>query len=420
MRVDLNNVINQINTANQCWESISASLSSPENLQNLGVSVADITRSFSQINGMLQGIKEEDIDGVAWTQHKTQIDAQSQAISNFFNTHAGNSSQILAGTSNICSWLWSLKNSLRVLLPIHQEANTFSDGFLASISEKITTFEYFFSKAEETNSQIHQTQQLASQTAQQIDVQKTAADGALNTIQATLMTIQGVERESGTAKVNAERAATDATSKATAVAKLAEDLTESVNLKNALFKEFKDIRNEIYGLLENANKVGLAKSFQDQRKRLLGFSQLIGIAFFFAIITFAAAEFYLLSPLIVTGKFDPIAFVLRFLLSSPIIWLCWFLVRYYGYAVRMAEDYAFKEAAAMAFAGYRNEVSADSELLKLLQESAIKNFGANPSKLLLKKADASSPIHEAIDKLLEKMKPEDMLSALSKHTEQTK
>jgi hypothetical protein len=86
----------------------------------------------------------------------------------------------------------------------------------------------------------------------------------------------------------------------------------------------------------------------------------------------------------------------------------------------MAEDYAFKEAAAMAFAGYRNEVSADSELLKLLQESAIKNFGANPSKLLLKKADASSPIHEAIDKLLEKMKPEDMLSALSKHTEQTK
>ena len=67
----------------------------------------------------------------------------------------------------------------------------------------------------------------------------------------------------------------------------------------------------------------------------------------------------------------------------------------------------------MAFAGYRNEMGADAELLKLLQESAIRNFGANPAKMLLKRADAASPIHEMLEKVLEKVKPEEVITALA-------
>ena len=71
----------------------------------------------------------------------------------------------------------------------------------------------------------------------------------------------------------------------------------------------------------------------------------------------------------------------------------------------------------MAFTGYRNEVAADPELLKLLQESAIKNFGANPARFLLKKPDASSPLHEVFDKALDKVKPEALTEFISNLTE---
>ena len=268
MRVDLNNVITQIETASQRWEQIAPSLSPPENLQNLGVSVADIDRSFSEVIGMLQAMKEADLDGVAWTQHKGVVDANSQGLLNFFSAHGGNPAQVIANTPSICAWLWALRNSLRILHPIHTEAGTFSDEFQRAISEKIATLENWFARAEELKSSIQQTQQSASRILQQIDAQKTAAEGTSKTLQVTLTTIQGFEREAGTAKVNAESAAADATSKATAVSKLAEDLTASVSLKEALFKEFGDRREEIAGLLENANKVGLAKSFQDKRKEL--------------------------------------------------------------------------------------------------------------------------------------------------------
>ena len=67
----------------------------------------------------------------------------------------------------------------------------------------------------------------------------------------------------------------------------------------------------------------------------------------------------------------------------------------------------------MAFAGYRNEMGADSDMLKLLQESAIRNFGANPTKMLFKRADAASPLHEMLEKILEKVKPVEIIEALA-------
>jgi hypothetical protein len=42
----------------------------------------------------------------------------------------------------------------------------------------------------------------------------------------------------------------------------------------------------------------------------------------------------------------------------------------------------------------------DEEMLKLLRETAIKNFGASPTRML-SKSDPSSPVHELVDKALE-------------------
>jgi hypothetical protein len=42
----------------------------------------------------------------------------------------------------------------------------------------------------------------------------------------------------------------------------------------------------------------------------------------------------------------------------------------------------------------------DSEMLKLLRESAIKNFSSSPTRML-SKSEPSSPLHELVDKALE-------------------
>jgi hypothetical protein len=211
MRVDLNNVITQIETANQRWEQISPSLSPPENLQNLGVSVADISRSLSETVGMLQAMKEVDLDGVMWSQYKGSIEANSVALYNFFNAHGNNPAQIVANTNTICAWLLGLRSSLRLLLPVHPESGKLSEDFQRELTGRIAAFENWFARAEELKNAIQQTEASASEILQQIKVQNTSASDISQTIQSALTSIQGFEREAGTAKVNAESAATDAT-----------------------------------------------------------------------------------------------------------------------------------------------------------------------------------------------------------------
>lgn len=416
MQIDMSTATAQVEMASKSWESIAPSLSPSENLQNRGVSVADISRSFSEVVGMLHALKDVDLDGVMWSQHKGTIDANSQGLFNFLNAHGTNPSQIVANINSICAWLWGLKSSLRLLLPVHPESGTLSDDFQRKLTERIAAFENWFKQAEELKNSIQKTEASADKILQKIKEQNTSASDISQTIQGVLTSIQGAEREAGTAKVNAEGAAADATSKAKTVSELAENLAASVSRKDALFKEFEDRREEIAGLLENANKVGLAKSFQDKRIELTTTWRLWAIGFVVGIIALSLIGWLGLLPLIRDNRTDPVALATRFLLGSPVIWFTWFAARQYGHVLRICEDYAFKEAAAMAFAGYRNEVTNDPELLKLLQESAIKNFGANPSKLLMKKPDASSPLHEAVDKALEKMKPEELITAVSKLT----
>ena len=58
-------------------------------------------------------------------------------------------------------------------------------------------------------------------------------------------------------------------------------------------------------------------------------------------------------------------------------------------------------------------MSGDQDMLKLLQESAIRNFGANPADMLLKRADAASPLHDALERALEKLEPKQVVDSLT-------
>ncbi|OYQ18563.1 hypothetical protein CHR90_09810 [Elstera cyanobacteriorum] len=86
----------------------------------------------------------------------------------------------------------------------------------------------------------------------------------------------------------------------------------------------------------------------------------------------------------------------------------------------MREDYAFKEATAMAFVGYRNEMSQDADMLKLLQESAIRNFASSPLEAISKKDEVASPIHDLLEKSLSKLEPKQLVDAIITLTKKDK
>jgi hypothetical protein len=281
------------------------------------------------------------------------------------------------------------------------------------MTARISEAQEWIAQAGEIKDVIRQAEIRATDLLNRIEEQQASANESVQAIQALLATIQGHEREAGTAKTNAESAASTATTESSAVAKMAQDLAVSVARKDALFKEFEDRRDEIAGLLENANKVGLARSFHEKRKELESTWRVWAVAFVAGILALVWIGWAELLPLLKAGSPDPVAVAVRFLLASPIVWFSWFAARQYGHVLRISEDYAFKEAAAMAFAGYRNEMDGDPELLRLLQEAAIRNFGANPAKMLLKRGDAASPIHELMEKALEKAKPGEIVEALS-------
>ena len=58
-------------------------------------------------------------------------------------------------------------------------------------------------------------------------------------------------------------------------------------------------------------------------------------------------------------------------------------------------------------------IPSDANMLKLLQESAIRNFGSNPAEMLLKRADAASPLNDVLERALEKMDPKQLIDALA-------
>jgi hypothetical protein len=99
----------------------------------------------------------------------------------------------------------------------------------------------------------------------------------------------------------------------------------------------------------------------------------------------------------------------HFFLAAPAIWLTWFAARQYGHSSLIYEDYAFKESTAMAYGGYRDEMGQDPDMLKLLQKSAIQNFAADPTRLILKNADPVSPTHALLEKSTKMLKQLNLL-----------
>lgn len=413
--------LKHLEEAQGLWEQAVASLPDPENMQGMGISAAELSREINEIVMQVSSISQEiKFDQLAWHSKKGELYSAATAFSEFMRNNHANPAAINDNASSICTWLWRVKESARFVIPT-SEMNLSKNDIDDEAASRLSVLREMANRSDLIYRQIQDGSKLVGESLKAIEKIKIDITSLSEEIAQKKSVIDGHEREANTAKTNTEASAVKAVSEAEKAQQLINQLTEkstkieaditlSEKRKNELFGFFEDKKIEIVGLLENANKVGLAKSFQDKRKSLQR-------AEWFWVACFAIGIIFLFC----TGKgivkemsadADLVLLSLKILASGPLIWGTWFSARQYSHALKMAEDYAFKEAAAMAYAGYRNEVAADPEMLKLLQKSAISSYAENPAKILLGDTEPASPIHEAMNKAIEKVNPDKLVDLI--------
>ncbi len=409
MRVNLSNALNNIRSASEAWEKMAPSLPTLPN----DVAPTDVSRTFEQVVGLLEVIQDAEVDGISWAIHKGNFDSLPSQLQQTIVPHVGNIEHFISQANNIYSWLWTLKSVSLQLIPIHSEAERASPTFAQEVSARIDVMRHQFSEAESLRDGVKVAHQSASVHLSEIAAKQAEVEKGVATVGELRSSVEAHERDALASSTSASSSAASADADAKAVALCRSDLEAAISKKDALFEEFNIRRIEIASLLENANKVGLARSFQEKRKSLTYTWIFWSLLFILAIAGLVFLSLSEILPLLRAGSPTPIAVAGRFMIASPFVWLAWFAARQYGHTLRISEDYAFKEAAAMAFAGYRNEVESDGEMLKLLRASAIRTFGSNPTDLLLKHPDAASPLHEALETALEKLEPKEIINAIT-------
>lgn len=175
------------------------------------------------------------------------------------------------------------------------------------------------------------------------------------------------------------------------------DLETNKSTQEQLFKEFEAYRDRIDGLLGDANRTGMAASFAKRKNDLDSPMKAWLYVFGGSIIGLVVMGVIYLAPLLDSGNLEQLPS--RLALTAPFIWLGWFSAKQYGYTSRLREDYAYKEASANSFEGYKREATLiNPEVQKNLMDTAIKNLGDNPIRIYSGHENHASPIQEILEK----------------------
>lgn len=234
-----------------------------------------------------------------------------------------------------------------------------------------------------------------------------ASNQASQEIKQLLETIRGHERESGTAKNNADASAASAKSNQDASETMFAKLSEGVQQQAELLSSINTLKDQAEAALQGASQMGLAHSFAKNHRQLEWKQRGWAVIFLVGIVGLVFIEHHAVAALN-----DYPRLLTHALVGLPLVWLTWFAARQYAQDVRLAEDYSFKEASALAFYGYHREMAEDPEMVALLRQAAIHNFGANPVRILGKQ-ESVSPMHHFLETLLERARPEQVLEVMA-------
>lgn len=350
----------------------------------------DLVESFERLIKQLEQVAVTDVDSALYLIHSPGVIAQFPnliaSVANFIST-----SGAAPYSDQLLSHIWSTYSSLLWILPFGYPSKHYLSLLTKDDKSKLA-------ELEKINGTLEQAYRNVSSYQNNLNEAKVHVDEIISLIEKDGL-------EASNAKTNAESNALQSATSKDKFDQLIIAVTDGKKDVDDLLVKINEIKDKAEQTLASTSQVALATSF-NKRKVSLESSQKfwiiafgLGLVFLFSftVISIVYSEFYHLPAIVSNGEFDAWGALLRLLLASPIIWFTWFAVRQYGSNVALIEDYAFKEASALAFVGYKKDMEDDVDMVKLLRESAIRNFAYPPSRLI-SSSEASSPLQELFEK----------------------
>lgn len=163
-------------------------------------------------------------------------------------------------------------------------------------------------------------------------------------------------------------------------------------------RKFEELHAKTEALLPGATSAGLASAFRDQKARFNQPQKYWLLTFIAAVTLLLVAGLVGLPGFSLVGggaggvertSWDTILrhIVNRLPLVVPLVWLGVYAGRNYMLALRMQEEYAFKEAVSATFEGYKREMagiqSADADVLPLMTlcENVLRTLAQRPGRI---------------------------------------
>ena len=358
----------------------------------LAFSPQEMLNSFRLLIEQMDATQNIDVDAVLFAVHAPNIITQMPNFISIVNTYVAQGG-ISPYSEQLVNHIWSFFSSLSYILP----ADRVSKPLHAVITKDSKT----------QLSELQKLNAILEKSYEHINLHQKKIDKVKHDIEIVLQGAKQDAEEAANAKTNAEKNVLQSATSRDTFEQLLLDVEAGKLAADSLLIELKKLKDDAETVLGLASQGALAKAFENRKDTLLIAQKqwvqyfgagLLGL-FTLTLVSVALSEFFHLPPVFKDGGFDTWGVVLRVLLGSPILWFTWFAVRQFGNNVALIEDYAFKEASALAFVGYKKDMEDDVEMLKLLRESAIHNFAAAPSRLI-SKSEAASPLHDIFEKAM--------------------
>ncbi|MGC9337998.1 MAG: hypothetical protein ACP5EQ_07925 [Candidatus Cloacimonadia bacterium] len=165
-------------------------------------------------------------------------------------------------------------------------------------------------------------------------------------------------------------------------------INDNMGKISTLHSEYEDLREKIEALLPGATGAGLAKSFYDRKTTLEKRINYASWVFYGAIGLLFVLGFSVFKESIVASS--PSEILAIFLQKSPyflgVLLLIEFSRRQYSSALKLEEDYAFKEATSKSFDGYQKAMAkqkiGEKTLAETLGQNVLQILAERPGRLI--------------------------------------
>lgn len=245
----------------------------------------------------------------------------------------------------------------------------------------------------------------AETAAEQAETASSTATSTLESITALAVTASGQSTEIAKTLENAGKLAATIEETSGKSAKLAEDLATLETGIAALATKAQEQQALITALLPKGASAGLASAFALRVEQLEITKRLWMGAFAFAILGLGGMATWVLS--LDLGASTPLWLLIlqRIPLAAPLVWLGWFSAVQYGNTLRVQEDYAFKEATAKAFAGFKDHLEYMSSIaegdgasaMMLLYGKTMEALAREPLRVFQGSAQDAAPSQSVVD-----------------------